>query len=292
MVPIVIGAADLGITVRPDGPPEQRVPCPQCGKGGRDDALGVNIETGVFHCFRCGWRGRVGDETRAPTVRQIDDPELAERKRKRLKRTWSESVALGHPAAEPVRRYLTARGLGCVLDRPPASLRAHPGLAYYDGAEHLGTFPAMLAMFTDTNGARVTLHATYLRHDGTTKAAVRVPKKLLPVPIRGSTRGGAIRLYPPHRGVLGVAEGIETALSLSIIQRVPVCAAYCADALERMRLPRSVRTLYIAADADERGKRAARGLAERVRRWKPNARVLIVTSDAGDLNDELRRMQA
>src|SRR5262245_21731366 len=53
--------AELAIVVRPDGAIEQRVACPQCGKGERDDALGVNIETGVFHCFRCAWSGRAGD---------------------------------------------------------------------------------------------------------------------------------------------------------------------------------------------------------------------------------------
>jgi putative DNA primase/helicase len=281
--------SDLGIPIRSDGRPEQRVPCPQCAKGGRDDALGVNVETGVFHCFRCGWKGRAGGELENQRpVHRIDDPNIAERKRARLRRIWAESVDLADVAAQPVRQYLSARGLGDVLERPPTTLRAHPRLPYHDGAELVGTFPAMLGLFTDPAGGAVTIHATYLRGDGTTKAAVPAPKKLLPVPVRGATRGGAIRLHPTS-DVLGVAEGIETALSLHLLQSVPVWAAYCADALERVRLPAEVRTVYIAADTDDRGERAARSLAERVKRWRRSVSVLIVRTDAGDLNDEIRR---
>ncbi len=52
--------AELGIAVVAAADVEQRVPCPRCARRARDNALGVNIGTGVFHCFRCGWRGRVG----------------------------------------------------------------------------------------------------------------------------------------------------------------------------------------------------------------------------------------
>jgi hypothetical protein len=102
--------AGLGISVRQNGRIEQRIPCPQCGKGPRDDALGVNIEDGRFHCFRCGWKGCAGAEVAAlrPATR-INDPGLAERKRQRLRMVWSEAVPLYDPKAHAVRSYLNSR---------------------------------------------------------------------------------------------------------------------------------------------------------------------------------------
>jgi putative DNA primase/helicase len=285
--------ADLG--VRLTGPREQRLACPQCGKGPRDDALGVNLEDGRFHCFRCGWKGRAGSEGKAPRpIARIDDPSRTERKRERLRRTWREAVALSHPGAHAVRRYLEARALGEVLKNPPQVLRAHPALEYWDGTRSLGQFPAMVALFHSAAGEPVTLHATYLRADGCVKAPVPSPKKILGVPHRGATKGGAVRLFNASGHTLGVAEGIESALSLHIIRQIPVWASFCADNLERIRLPEKLRKLEIGVDLDESGKgqAVAETLARRVMRWSPRTRVVYIKPELdgpGDLNDELRR---
>jgi putative DNA primase/helicase len=286
--------AELGIVVRLGGPDDQRLPCPRCAKRARDEALSVNVDAGLFHCFRCGWAGRADRvETHvARRVARLDDPAIAERKRERLRRIWKATVALDDPAAAPVRRYLTLRGLADILSDPPHMLRAHAGLSYFDGARDLGIYPAMVALVADAQGQGVTLHATYLRTDGT-KAPVPSPKKVLGVAVRGSTKGGAIRLYPPN-GTLGVTEGIETALSLRLMQHVPVWCAYCADNLARIRLPRGLTELYIGVDIDESGKgeQVSRALAARVARWRHGPKVYLVRPDGAapcDLNDEWRR---
>jgi putative DNA primase/helicase len=49
-----IMAAIAGKT--PDGWGEVRTDCPNC-EGGQRDTLGVNIDDGAYHCFRCGARG-------------------------------------------------------------------------------------------------------------------------------------------------------------------------------------------------------------------------------------------
>ena len=41
---------------RPDAAGEVRVNCPSCD-GGQKDTLGVNVDTGAYHCFRCGLQG-------------------------------------------------------------------------------------------------------------------------------------------------------------------------------------------------------------------------------------------
>jgi hypothetical protein len=288
--------AEMGIAVDAHGRAEQRVPCPQCAKRQRDDALGVNIETGAFHCFRCGWKGKLGTESGPmQRVTRINDAEVAARKRDRLRGICAESCHLEHAKAYAVCRYLESRALGAILKNPPRVLRAHPALEYWDGTRSLGRYPAMIAILRAPSGDPVTLHATYLRADGCAKAAVPAPKKILGVPQRGATKGGAIRLYEPRGGVLGIAEGIETALSLHLIRNVPVWASFCANNLAGIRLPERLRKLEIAVDLDASGKgrEVAEALARRMRRVSPQTRTVYIFPElegpTGDLNDELRR---
>ena len=287
----------LGIAADPRGPPEQRVACPQCSRRQRDTALGVNVQSGAFHCFRCGWKGRVGklESGSEHLVARIDDPQVAARKRERLRATWRETVSLTHPKAYAIRRYLESRALGEILKEPPVVLRVHPGLEYWDGTQNLGRYPSMIALFHGAVGAPVTLHVTYLRADGFAKARVLSPKKILGVPVKGATKGGAIRLYEARAGILGIAEGIESALSLRLLRNIPVWASYCADNLARAHLPSGLRELHIALDIDESGKgeQVARALTERVKKWSPHTKVTRwrpeIPGAVGDLNDELLR---
>jgi len=156
----------------------------------------------------------------------------------------------------------------------------------------------MVALFHGVSGHPVTLHVTYLRHDGCTKASVPAPKKIIGVPIRGTTKGGAIRLYAPRNGVLGVAEGVESALSLHLLKDIPVWASFCADNLAHACLPTGLRELHIGVDIDESGKgeQVAQALAARAQQqnrstlitlWRPE-----IQGPVGDLNDELRNRQA
>ncbi len=273
---------------------EQRLPCPLCGKGQRDRAMGANIASGAFHCFRCGYRGRArGNDTRPSVPVPMLDPAVVERKRERLRQTWRETVPLEHQKGHAARLYLQSRALADVLHSPPKVLRAHPALDYWDRSQWLGRFPALVALFHGAAGEPVTLHVTYLRSDGCAKAAVPAPKKILGVPVKGATKGGAIRLYEARGGILGLAEGIESALSLRLIRNIPVWASFCADNLERIRLPEGLRELQIGVDIDASGKgrQVAQALAKRVKRWSPRTRVLYVTPELDgpcDLNDELR----
>src|SRR5207253_2279391 len=73
--------------------------------------------------------------------------------------------------------------------------------------------------------------------DGRGKAPVPSPKKILGVPVRGATKGGAIRLYEPRDGRLGIAEGLESALSLGLIRGITVWSSYCAENLAAVCLP-------------------------------------------------------
>src|SRR5260370_9833991 len=157
----------LGVKMRSSGNAEQRAPCPQCAKGPRDDALGFNVETGTYHCFRCGWKGRVGNVARNfQSIARIDDPAVSQRKRKRLQLIWKATVSLNHAEARAARNYIETRALGEILPAPPLTLLAHRGLQYWDGSNLIGTYPAMVALFHGAIGQPVTLHVTYLRRCG------------------------------------------------------------------------------------------------------------------------------
>lgn len=73
----------------------------------------------------------------------------------------------------------------------------------------------MLARLTNAEGKFITLHRTYLTADGS-KAPVHSAKKLA----AGAVENGVIRLYPAG-GVVCLAEGIETALSVHALTGLP-----------------------------------------------------------------------
>jgi hypothetical protein len=75
--------------------------------------------------------------------------------------------------------------------------------------------------------------------------------------------GCAARLMPAA-DVLGIAEGIETALSAALIDDIPVWAALNTSLLARFEPPANVTTLRVYADRDKAGLTAALKLLERL----------------------------
>jgi putative DNA primase/helicase len=184
------------------------------------------------------------------------DPALAFRK---ISMVWRESTELKGTAVE---RYLVGRGIWA--ENLPRTLRAHPGLPYYDAKTKtvLGTYPCLLAPIRDKSDKLVSLHRIFLTPDGF-KANVPDPKKMMPA--CGEIRGAAIKLFNPSE-VLGLAEGIETALAAHAISRLPVWACVTAGLMEVVEIPSHVKHVVIWADLDrsERGVQAADTLADRV----------------------------
>ena len=86
----------------------------------------------------------------------------------------------------------------------------------------------MVAVVRDRTGAPVGgIHRTYLLDDGSAKAPPG--KKML-----GQIAAGSVRLAPIRDdGHLGIAEGIETALSAQAIFNIPTWAALSAEGLRR-----------------------------------------------------------
>lgn len=165
-------------------------------------------------------------------------------------------------AAEPIAGtlaevYLKSRGILSVVGLQ--ALRFHPRCFYRDAADTPpARWPALIAAVASDGGAISGVTRTYLSRDGASKAPLAAPRKAL-----GSLAGNAVR-FGAARDVLIVGEGIETVLSLrSVLPDMPLAAASSAQHLGMFRVPTTLRRLYIAADRDEAGLRAAKALQER-----------------------------
>ncbi|MFM2057601.1 MAG: hypothetical protein RLY71_1986 [Pseudomonadota bacterium] len=251
---------------------------------------------GVFGCYRQGineqWhpheRQRLTPAERAEWARQV--AKAAQERERHQRQQWAENAhrnarrwAQCRPLVpgDPATLYLRQR-LHAAPWPLPACLRFHPGLSYWhDGAE-LGTFPALVAAITSPAGELLALHRTYLTRDGS-KADVPTVKKLTGA--AGPLAGGCIRLAAPAGEVIGIAEGIETALSASLASGLPVCAAYSAGNLAAWQWPREVRTLAIFGDADQAGREAAERLRQRACAAALRVNVLTPTTEGADWCD-------
>jgi phage/plasmid primase-like uncharacterized protein len=172
-------------------------------------------------------------------------------------------VPVDGSGGDPVTLYLRRR-LALAPSEPlqvPAALRLHPSLQYWHDGEFVGVWPAMVAVLTSPAGEPVALHRTWLTADGRKAPTPWAVKKLSKS--AGPVMGGCIRLADPADGLLGIAEGIETALAARCASGVPTVAAYSADALAAWQWPRGLSRLVIFADHDEAGAQAAQQLRHR-----------------------------
>lgn len=203
----------------------------------------------------------------------------------RIDTLWSQCVPL--VAGDPVTRYLKRRGFGGVWPLP-SCLRYHRGLAYWHEGEKLGTFPALVAPLV-ANGRTVALHRTYLTQDAR-KAAVPTVRKLTGT--AGPLDGACIPLHQPYRGVLGIAEGIETALGAWCASNLPVVAAYSAGSLAAWRWPMAVQRIVIFSDHDKAGREAADTLRARAIGAGLRCEVMTPTEPGSDWCDVWARRGA
>ncbi len=185
----------------------------------------------------------------------------------KIAKVWDKCLPYSFESCGPMRKYFHRRGLffDTAIIRQTDSLRYHPNLDYFEGEKKIGQFPAMVCAIRDVNGKLITLHRTYLTGGGR-KAYVQDVKKMMPVPKGLTLTGAAIPLGEPTGGVLGVAEGLETALSVFRITKIPTWSTVNAHMMENFEAPPSVKTVLIWADKDlsHTGEISANILAKRL----------------------------
>lgn len=244
--------------------------CNQCGHGSGID-LAVRFLGQDFRQVAERIEGLIGDAKREEPRKTADEAT----QRRAMAALWSAGVPVR--PSDLVARYLDGRGL--LLPKYPAALRCIAS-ARYD-ASH--SFPAMLAQVVSPAGKAVQLHRTYLSADGG-KAPVDKPRLLM----SGSLPPGSAVRLGVVREELGIAEGIETALSATQLFGRSVWAALNAGNLERFEPPSGAKRLIIYGDNDANhvGQAAAYALAKRLGS-KLEVKVMIPSRPNTDWNDEL-----
>lgn len=257
---------------------QARARCPACGRGERDDTLGVTrTERGIVaHCFRCEYVATERVERAATPRPQPPAPQHHDTLAPRWRAYWRECVPLAGTLGEV---YLLRRG--CLLPPADGDLRFHARAWHWPTRTER---PALVALLTDVvTGEPRSLHWTFLRADGAGKANVDAPRLLLP---KHRKAGTVCRLWPDDSVTLGlcVAEGIETALSAA---HAFVSIWACVDAGNLAGLPvlGGIEALTIAADHDAAGIRAAERCAQRWAEAGREVRVVRPARAGSDIND-------
>lgn len=265
-----------------------------CFHEDKHPSLSIDTELGWFKCWACGESGGdvitylkkrtgkgfvevveslTGGAQIEPMIRkttpQPQEEAFNERRAQAIQRVWNESTSIA--PGSPVHVYLsTTRRVS--LEPMPLDLRYHAGLDYFDQdtGEVVGTYPGLVAAIRNPTGDIVNVHRTFLTTDGK-KAPLPSAKRIMASPVKGITKGGAIRLYEAGE-VLGVAEGIETAIACQNATGIPVWACVSAGGMEAVVIPQEVKEVIIFADNDasKTGERVSEALQERLRhegRW-------------------------
>jgi putative DNA primase/helicase len=180
--------------------------------------------------------------------------------------------------AEPVRgtlgeSYLRARGINIELI---------PTIRFLRNVEYLPRihFPALAAAVQGPDRRIIAVQLTFLGAEGRGKARVAYPRKTI-----GALGRGAVRLGPAG-DVLGIAEGLETALAAMQLHGVPAWACLGACRMSNVAIPAEVQRVIIFGDRDGPGHEAAIKAAQRLR-LSVNVSVRFPPEGCGDWNDAL-----
>lgn len=261
----------------------KNVPCPFCG--GKDRfRFGPTTKFGAWICNQCGsgagidlvmrlrnldrraaWKLVLGVADTAPKVEEKPIDET--KRRERLNDLWGRAKLL--TLDDPAGRYLQSRGIV-----PPLTGTA------LRWSQLTG---AMLARVCGSDGKPVTLQQTFITPEGEKRERRTFWGR--------HPWGSAVRLAAPEGERLGIAEGVETALSAAFLFGVPTWAALDARHLERWEPPSDIKAVEIFGDNDESftGQAAAYNLAKRLKvQNKLDVAVHVPTTAGTDWNDALR----
>lgn len=188
---------------------------------------------------------------------------------------WSEAQPI---IGTPANLHFKLRGIG---DYSGAALRWHPACPFGPGGVRRG---CMVAAITNTaTGQFQAIQRTPLAVDGE-KVGDRM--------ILGPSKGGVIRLSGEAGPHLAIGEGVETALSVQMINgmaEIPVWSTIDANGMTAFPVMEGVQTLWVCVDNDAAGKKAARNVSDVWVNSRRNAYLIMPKEPGLDLNDVLRR---
>ena len=276
-------------------------PCPLCAGKDRfrwDDKDG----SGSYYCNTCGsgdgmklaiqWTGKdfiqvateidgiVGNLRRSEPKSEKPNPRI------RLNEVAAKRASID--SINPVRSYLKSRGL-----RPVEGIEYCESIRYWcNGISSY--YPAMICLVRDVKGNPLTWHVTHLTKNGD-KAPVDAVRKILP-PV-SQLQGSVIRLGGIAE-TIGIAEGVETALAVTEMYKIPCWSAMNTTLLEQFIPPEGVKTVVIYGDNDTNyaGQKSAYVLANRLsliaskEQLDLSTKVYFPAQPGTDFADELQQL--
>lgn len=274
--------------------------CPLCNQGKDRYRFDDKGGDGTWICNACGSGNGVDFVMRLRGVEFADAKTIIEQHigsapvivpkaegrddvhREKMAALWSRAEPL--TGEDIASRYLRSRGIE--MAAWPKYLRWLPDLPYYDDAGASVLHPAMLAKYAAPDGKSGILHRTYLAEPGV-KADVPKPRMLMPGKVPA---GGAVRLAAAAE-TMGIAEGIETALSASLLFGIPVWSALTAGAVIKWEPPPEAKCVLIFGEHDRNfaGQHAAYSLAYRLKNDAKTKHLAVEVKvpdlDGADWND-------
>lgn len=165
-------------------------------------------------------------------------------RRQIAQRIWDEARPL---SGTPAELYLRRRRIAIL----PRSLRFHPRTPLGQGDE-VDFRPAMIAALHDgglhREGRFIAIQRTFFERDDARRARdLADPRMTLGRPERAAV------MLAPATSILGLAEGVETAISAMMLFGIPVWATLGAERLHQIAIPEYVTRLILFPDNDVAG---------------------------------------
>ena len=180
--------------------------------------------------------------------------------------------------------YFASRGINQdTLSALMPEIGVVSGLEYWEAGKIASRFDAVTCRVKKL-GKPITYHLTYTKEGR--KAPVKIQRKIM-TPIENSN-GGVIELFD-HSHELGIAEGVETAMSCYQAFGIPTWSCLSAGSMREFVVPKGVTKLFIFADNDASltGISAANALKEKAEFSGLEVIVNIPTNVGDDWNDVL-----
>jgi len=246
--------------------------CNECGAGD-----GFSLVAKTRHIDMIKAKMLVSPLLDSATKQEYRKPESSTSLRTAAERFWKSTAVVSDdtPVGLYLRKRLGSFNSKAVIRQGQAT---HP-------ADKKHSYFVMAAKISGPDGKGISVHKTYLLTDGN-KAPLDPNKVMMPGPL---VQGASIWLTDPMEH-LGIAEGIETALSASLLHKVPTWAAISATMMKSFEPPPVCKKLTIFADNDANyvGQAAAFELARRLVTTRQIQVQVMVPEQIGDWNDVLQ----
>ena len=198
--------------------------------------------------------------------RMVERFEPATNMQRYAARLWRE----GRPVSgTPAERYLRNRSIPAIHDL----MRYHPATPLGRGRS-VRRLPALLIAVGQPRRLAA-VQRIFLQPNGR-PALLRRTKRAL-----GPLYRDAVQLFEPME-TLGLAEGVENALSASLLLSIPVWASLGAERFDRIDIPLRIKRLILLADNDHAGRRAVN---KALQSYVLPGRDIIVLWPAAPFND-------